>query len=99
MINVSPLGRYIEGAPAPNTQAQSETTFAPFFLLGARCRINDWMTAGLAIFPVASAGAEYQYVNAASISVVDARSSFFMRQPRGLVSTFPVTCASVWGIA
>jgi long-chain fatty acid transport protein len=88
MINVSPLGGYIEGAPAPNTQAQSETTFAPFFLLGANYRINDWMTVGLALFPVASAGAEYQYESAGA-SIVDRTKLVFYEATPGFGFNLP----------
>jgi long-chain fatty acid transport protein len=40
---------------------ESNTVKAPFFLLGAGYRLNDWLTLGLAGFPVASGGAEYHY--------------------------------------
>lgn len=40
---------------------ESNTVKAPFFLLGAGYRLNDWLTLGLAGFPVASGGAEYEY--------------------------------------
>jgi long-subunit fatty acid transport protein len=48
----------------PDTAAgnlESSTVKAPFFLLGAGYRLNDWLTLGLAGFPVASGGAEYHY--------------------------------------
>jgi long-chain fatty acid transport protein len=40
---------------------ESNTVKAPFFLLGAGYRLSDWLTLGLAGFPVASGGAEYHY--------------------------------------
>ena len=40
---------------------ESNTVTAPFFLLGGAYRLNDWLTLGLAGFPVASGGAEYHY--------------------------------------
>ena len=40
---------------------ESNTVKAPFFLLGAGYRLTDWLTLGLAAFPVASGGAEYHY--------------------------------------
>ena len=45
----------------PDESITSGTTVAPFFLIGASGRITSWLTAGLAIYPVASAGAEYTY--------------------------------------
>lgn len=41
---------------------ESSTVKAPFFLLGAGYRLKDWLTLGLAGFPVASGGAEYDYL-------------------------------------
>lgn len=40
---------------------KSETVVAPFFLLGGGYRVHEWLTLGLAAFPVASGGAEYRY--------------------------------------
>ena len=55
------LGK-VQGSPNPNAPGiESETTVAPFFLLGASFRLNDWMTAGIAVFPSASAGGSYTY--------------------------------------
>src|SRR5690349_14475972 len=49
------------GASARNVE--SELTVAPFFLAGAAYRIHPWLSAGLALFPVASGGALYKYDN------------------------------------
>lgn len=43
------------------TDISSELTVAPVFLLGAGYRLNRWLTAGIAVYPVASAGATYRY--------------------------------------
>lgn len=40
---------------------ESGTVVAPFFLLGAAYRVHEWLSVGLAGFPVASGGAEYEY--------------------------------------
>jgi long-subunit fatty acid transport protein len=40
---------------------ESDTVVAPFFLLGGAYRAHEWLTVGLAAFPVASGGAEYHY--------------------------------------
>jgi long-subunit fatty acid transport protein len=43
------------------TSIESKTVVAPFFLLGAAYRLHEWVSVGLAGFPVASGGAEYEY--------------------------------------
>ncbi len=40
---------------------ESDTVTAPFFLLGGGYRVHEWLTLGVAGFPVASGGAEYHY--------------------------------------
>jgi long-subunit fatty acid transport protein len=54
------LGK-IEASPTPTDNLESETVVAPFFLLGAAFRLEEWLTLGVAGFPVASGGAEYRY--------------------------------------
>jgi long-subunit fatty acid transport protein len=47
---------------APSAQSlESNAVVAPFFLLGAGYRVHEWVSVGLAGFPVASGGAEYEY--------------------------------------
>lgn len=40
---------------------ESNLVKAPFFLLGGAYRVRPWLTLGVAGFPVASGGAEYEY--------------------------------------
>lgn len=64
MGDFSPLIGTITGSPQAEedtTNIESDTTFAPFFLVGAAYGITDWLTVGLAVYPVASAGATYKY--------------------------------------
>lgn len=67
IVDVSLLTGHLVASPAPLGQSEyaSETksnpTIAPFFLVGGAVRITDWMTAGLAVYPVASAGGVYEY--------------------------------------
>ena len=67
ILNVSMLTGHIvssPGLPARSDHAvgaKSETTVAPFFLLGGGVRATDWLTIGAALYPVASAGAVYDY--------------------------------------
>ncbi len=44
-----------------NRDVDSELTVAPLFLLGGAYRIAPRVTAGLGVFPIASAGAKYRY--------------------------------------
>lgn len=56
------LGK-VQGTPDQDFSGnlESDTVVAPFFLLGAGYRLHEWLTLGLAGFPVASGGAEYHY--------------------------------------
>jgi long-subunit fatty acid transport protein len=54
------LGK-VRASPTPTDNLESNTVRAPFFLLGAAYRVHDWLTLGVAGFPVASGGAEYDY--------------------------------------
>ncbi|MCB9611778.1 MAG: outer membrane protein transport protein [Sandaracinus sp.] len=60
--DVSLLLGNITGSPSEDAiDADSETTFAPFFMLGVSGRVTDWLTMGFAVYPVASAGGTYKY--------------------------------------
>lgn len=74
----------------------SGTTVAPFFLIGASGRITSWLTAGLAIYPVASAGAEYTYgMNAAGDVGTDSTTLVFFEISPGLAFEIPNTGLSI----
>lgn len=61
LVDFSPLLGRIEASPADGAAVlESEVTFAPFFLVGGAGRITKWLVAGFAVYPVASAGAEYK---------------------------------------
>ena len=54
----------VTGSPQNAEATRSLTSnpvVAPFFLVGAAARLHPWLSAGLAVFPVASGGAEYEY--------------------------------------
>lgn len=56
----------VRATPANNADndennLESNLVKAPFFLVGGAYRAHDWLTLGLAGFPVASGGAEYEY--------------------------------------
>ena len=52
----------------------SETTIAPAFLLGGALRVHDRLVLGLGAFPVAAAGGEYRYDNAAGTATTTDRT-------------------------
>ncbi len=55
------LGK-VQGTPEQAAgNLESNLAIAPFFLLGAAYRAHEWLTVGVAVFPVASGGAEYEY--------------------------------------
>jgi long-subunit fatty acid transport protein len=52
----------IKGSPGSEARdIESDRTVAPLFLLGAAQRLNRWLTAGIGVYPIASAGATYKY--------------------------------------
>jgi long-chain fatty acid transport protein len=55
------LGK-VKGTPEPSVVSEeSNVVVAPFFLVGAAYRVHDWVTLGVAVFPVASGGAKFEY--------------------------------------
>src|SRR6187402_1499272 len=49
------------GAAPAGKDVDSETTIAPFFLVGGAYRLHKIITLGVGVFPIASAGATYKY--------------------------------------
>jgi len=66
----------------------SENTVGPFFLLGASGRITEWLTAGFAVYPVASAGAEFNYMSGAR-SITDSTRLVFIEMSPGVAFEVP----------
>jgi long-subunit fatty acid transport protein len=74
------LGK-IKSSPQPlptEPNMESKTVVAPFFLAGAAYRISDLFTIGLAGFPVASGGAEYEFENIAKKTWIDSTEIVFL---------------------
>lgn len=93
MADFSLLAGTITGNPGtgsemgmPRGSITSDTTIAPFFLVGVSGRITEWLAAGFAIYPVASAGATYNY-NGGS----DNTTLFFLEISPGLAIQIPKT--------
>lgn len=52
----------IHGSPDFMAQSvESDTTFAPFFLVGGAQRLHELVVVGVGLYPIASAGATYSY--------------------------------------
>ena len=60
---------------------ESNVVTAPFFLLGGAYRLKPWLTLGLAGFPVASGGAEYEYTVRGSPTIDSTEIVFFEVTP------------------
>ena len=87
----SPLIGTITASPQARpetTSIESDTTFAPFFLVGAAYGITDWLTVGLAVYPVASAGATYEY-DLGSGTITDHTKLVFIEVSPGFALQLP----------
>jgi long-subunit fatty acid transport protein len=62
---------------------ESEPVIAPFFLLGAGYRVTDYLTLGLAVYPVASASAKYEYQSSSGQSIIDSTQLLFIESTLG----------------
>lgn len=80
----------IHGSPADNAlDVESETTVAPFFLVGGAVRITDFLVVGAAIYPVASAGGTYEYEDASGNLVTDKTKLVFIEVSPGIAFQLP----------
>jgi long-subunit fatty acid transport protein len=64
IVNVSPLFGTVVGSPAAADTArgiESDPIFSTGFLAGGSVRIFDFLSVGLAFYPIAAAGATYSY--------------------------------------
>ncbi|MEM9192343.1 MAG: outer membrane protein transport protein [Myxococcota bacterium] len=88
--NFSLLLGNIQSAPAaPGENVESNLTVAPFPLLGGGVRLHEWVTLGLAVYPVASAGATYEYPNSAGVPIEDSTSLLFIEASPGVALSVP----------
>ncbi len=86
------LTGFITASPNTNAEAtsiESERTIAPFFLLGVSGRLTEWLTAGFAVYPVASAGAEFKYDDGFGATTTDRTSLVFLELSPGLAFQIP----------
>jgi long-subunit fatty acid transport protein len=79
----------VRASPERTVQSvESELTLAPFFLLGGAVRLNEFVTLGVGVFPVASGGAEYEYELAGN-PIRDATSIVFAEATPALAVSLP----------
>jgi long-subunit fatty acid transport protein len=77
---------------SPDTAArdtESEQTVAPVFLVGGGLRLTDWLVAGLAVYPIASAGATYEYTLPPSFPFENTTRLVFIEASPGLAFNLP----------
>lgn len=60
-VDFSPILANLDAFPEKDTASSTGIAFAPAFLIGASFRVWDYLTLGLAAYPLASAGATYSY--------------------------------------
>ena len=72
-IHGSPSGHVLSDGTKPGLNIWSQQAISPAFLAGAAYRVHDKVALGFAIYPVASAGAEYKYKAQFGKDVVDVR--------------------------
>lgn len=79
----------IHGSPAVTARnIDSETTIAPFFLVGSGIRLTDFMVLGFGLYPVASSGATYEYgenfENTTTLLFVEASPAIAINLPQNV---------------
>lgn len=71
------LGKIRASPEVAALDVESDTAVAPFFLVGGTVRATDWLTFGLGAYPVASAGATFNYTNTFSGNDIENTTKLF----------------------
>lgn len=96
MANLTLVTGYIQSSPSDlNTNEESESLLALAPLIGASYNLNNVVAFGLAFYPVASAGAEYLYKDAANVDVENSTAVRFLEISPGLAFKIPGTGLSI----
>jgi long-subunit fatty acid transport protein len=66
----------------------SEPVIAPFFLVGAGYRVLDFLTVGIAVYPVASASGSYKYQTATGANYENSTKLVFIETSPGVAANF-----------
>jgi long-subunit fatty acid transport protein len=89
MGDFSLLAGKIRSSPNPAApNLDSEPVIAPFFLVGGGFRILKWLTAGVAVYPIASASGAYKYKNAGGSDTEDSTKLVFIEISPGVAANF-----------
>lgn len=102
-LDLTALMGHAQGSPsaAPSANSiESNTTFAPFFLAGGAYRFHKYLVGGLAAYPVASAGATYEY-DVMGTNVEDRTRLLFYEVAPALAVSIPqirLTLGATWRI-
>jgi long-subunit fatty acid transport protein len=81
---------HVTASPDPGARdTESEQTVAPVFLVGAGLRLTDWLVAGLAVYPIASAGATYKYAIPPNFEFENTTRLVFIEASPGLAFNLP----------
>jgi len=90
IIDFSFLLTQVTGSPATDNQnLESDIKPVPLGLAGAAYRVTDWLTFGLATYPVAAAGADYIYDNAAGNEIANSLELIFWEISPGVSFDIP----------
>ena len=90
-LDFSPLLGKLDTSPSYADQnKKSNLTFAPFFLGSVSLRVTDFLVLGVGIYPVASSGASYDYVNGSGIKTHDETRISFIEVAPGLAVNLPL---------
>ncbi len=87
--NVSPIHATINSFPESDIAGEA-SAIAPPFLLGAGFRVWDYVTLGLGIYPIASAGGGYEYIGTSGINTTDETAITFIEISPGLGINIPL---------
>lgn len=67
----------LRSVPEPDTAVESETMLAPLPFASAAARVLPGVSVGVAVYPIAAAGAAYEYEGAVGRTRDEARAAFF----------------------
>jgi len=71
----------IHAAPARRVNVDAQPMAAPFGLAGGALRLTEWLAAGFAVYPIAAAGASYQYPGALGETTDEMRAVMLEASP------------------
>ncbi len=89
LADISLLVGNINAAPSVDGETvESDLAVSPAFLVGGAYRITDWLVAGFSVYPVAAAGASYEY-EVGSDTIIDQTTLRFFEFSPAVAVTLP----------